>query len=128
MLRSLDRKRQWGSALRQRARKSSSSCDPFDGDRNGEGVGYFGVGGNGLFRGRPDDRFGIAYLRLGVSRDLKNELAPIFRLRDEWTVEAFYNVAVTPWLRITGNVQYARPAVGSVPRALYAGIGTYTCF
>ncbi len=89
---------------------------------------YFGVGGSSLIPGRPDDRFGIAYFRLGVSNALKDELAPFFKLRDESGVEVFYNVAVTPWLRITGNFQFIKPGSRDFPSAIYAGLGTYIRF
>ena len=76
----------------------------------------------------PGDRFGIAYFRYGVSNDLKTELAPVFNLMDESGVEIFYNVAVTPWFRITGDLQFVRPALGDFSSAIYAGLGTYVRF
>lgn len=85
---------------------------------------YVGVGGSSLFPFRPDDRFGVAYFRYGVSKDLKLELAPIFPLTDESGVELFYNAAVTPWFRVTANLQFIRPASASFPSSIYAGIGT----
>jgi porin len=89
---------------------------------------YFCVGGSSLIPGRPNDRFGIAYFRLDVSDALKDELAPFFKLEDESGVEMFYNFAVTPWFRITGNVQFVRPASGNSSKAVYAGVGTYVRF
>lgn len=89
---------------------------------------YIGLGGNSLIPGRPDDRFGIAYFRYGVSRELKAELASVFSLTDESGIEAFYNVAVTPWFRVTGNLQFIRPASADFPSSIYAGIGGYLRF
>jgi len=89
---------------------------------------YFGVGGSSLLPSRPDDRFGVGYFRYGVSNDLKNDLAPIFDLTDESGIEFFYNVAVTPWLRVTADLQFIRPATGSDPSSIYAGLGTYVRF
>jgi len=89
---------------------------------------YVGVGGNSLIPGRPADRFGLAYFRYGVSNDLKTELAPVFHLRDESGVEIFYNVAVTPWFRITGDLQFIRPASGDFSDSIYVGFGTYVRF
>lgn len=89
---------------------------------------YVGIGGSGLIPDRPDDRFGIAYFRLRVSDVLREELAPVFNLRDESGVELFYNLAVTPWFRITGDLQFIRPAAGDLPRSTYAGLGTYVRF
>jgi porin len=31
-------------------------------------------------------------------------------LRDEYGFEAFYNVAITPWLQLTPDIQVIRPA------------------
>ena len=74
---------------------------------------YIGVGGSSLIPGRPDDRFGISYFRFGFSNELKNEVAPVFNLKDAAGVEMFYNVAVTPWLRIAANLQFIKPADGN---------------
>ena len=100
-----------------------------DGNPNPEEwMGYFGVGGSSLIPGRPDDRFGVAYFHFGISNDLKNEVSPVFNLRDTSGVEIFYNVAVTPWLRIAGNLQFIKPANGDRPDSIYAGLGTYVRF
>ena len=89
---------------------------------------YVGIGGSSLILGRPADRFGIAYFRLGISNALKDEVAPVFKLKDESGVEVFYNVAVTPWFRITGNLQFLEPASGDFPNSIYAGLGSYIRF
>jgi carbohydrate-selective porin OprB len=31
-------------------------------------------------------------------------------LRDEWGFEAFYNIALTPWMRLTPDLQVVAPA------------------
>jgi porin len=31
-------------------------------------------------------------------------------LRDEWGIEAYYNIALTPWLKLTPDIQIIRPA------------------
>jgi porin len=85
---------------------------------------YVGIGGSSLIPGRPDDRFGIGYFRYTVSKDLKIELAPIFPLTDESGVELFYNALVAPGVRVTGNLQFIRPASANFPSAIYAGVGT----
>lgn len=89
---------------------------------------HFGVGGSSLIPGRPDDRFGVGYFHFGYSDVLKNEIAPVFNLANSWGIEAFYNVAVTPWFRVTGNLQFIRPSNGDRPDSIYAGIGTYVRF
>jgi porin len=103
--------------------------DKGDGNPNlMEWTGFIGVGGGSLIPGRPDDRFGIAYFRLGVSSALKEELAPIFKIKDESGVEVFYNFALTPWFRITGDVQFIRPGSANSPRSIFVGLGSYIRF
>jgi porin len=72
----------------------------------------FGLGGNGLFAGRPRDEFGIAYAYTDLSNELKNnlDLLPLAgRLQVEHQVEMFYNLYLTPWLQLTGDLQILRP-------------------
>ena len=68
-----------------------------------------GLSGTGVFD-RELDRWGVGYFKYVLSQDLKDSLAELGEgRRDEWGVEAYYNLAVTPWLRVTGNVQWIRP-------------------
>ena len=87
----------------------------------------FGVGGSSFLPNRPDDRFGIAFSRFGVG-DVPQKDIDVFKVENEYTLEAFYNFAVTPWFRITGDVQYVQPAGGSYSDGLFFGIGTYINF
>jgi len=72
----------------------------------------FGVGGKGIIPGRPLDRFGIGYYYMDVSNPKFTGLLGRTRelLRDEYGFEAFYNVAITPWLQLTPDIQVIRPA------------------
>jgi len=85
-----------------------------------------GVGGSGLLPKRPDDRFGFSYSRFGMSDVLKREIFPL--LRDEFLFEGFYNIRITQWFRITGDLQYVRPATQGLPNGLFAGLQTYIKF
>jgi porin len=86
-----------------------AEIDKADGNPNLlEWSGYVGVGGNSLIPSRPDDRFGIAYFYTGISNTFKTDLASTFNLVDESGVEAFYNVAITPWFRVTGDLQFVK--------------------
>jgi len=78
-------------------------------------VQYFyslGIGGKGLIPSRDLDQLGIGYYYSSV-RNPTLQL-PIGGtqsfLRDEWGFEAFYNVALTPWLLVTPNVQVIGPS------------------
>jgi len=83
-----------------------------DGEANP--VHYFcslGVGGKGVMNSRPNDAFGIGYYYMDISNP---KLTGIFKdrefLRDEYGVEAYYNIAITPWMKLTPDVQFVRPA------------------
>jgi porin len=83
-----------------------------DGDPNP--LQYFysvGLGGTGMIPGRSHDRFGLGYYYLDVeSPTLRGPLQDRSFLRDEWGFEAFYNVALTPWLLLTPDIQVIGPA------------------
>jgi porin len=72
-----------------------------------------GLGGNGLLTGRPRDEFGIAYAYTDLSEVLKDnlDLLPLGRrrLQVEHQLEVFYNLHLTPWFQLTGDVQILRP-------------------
>ena len=77
-------------------------------------VQYFysiGVGAKGPFDTRPYDQCGIGYY---YSRINNPQLVTPFTtrtfLRDEWGFEAYYNIALTQWLRVTPDIQVIGPA------------------
>lgn len=87
-----------------------------------------GVSGTGVFD-RELDRWGVGYFKYVLSKDLKDSLIQVgLRRRDEWGVEAYYNLAVTPWLRVTGNVMWIRPTDPDKKDAAYAGLRTQVRF
>jgi porin len=85
-----------------------------DGNPNPFGwSGFIGIGGSSLLTSRPDDTFGISYFYYGFSEDLKDSLDDVsYDLGDESGIEAFYNLAVTPWLNVTADGQVIWPADG----------------
>ena len=104
-----------------------------DFDFNPEGVGVFfryaytpddrnlfndfvsgGVGGRGLVPGRPNDRWGVGFWGLFVSEELAN-IPGLRRLETEWGMEAYYNIAITPWLQFTPDVQYIQSGLARFP-------------
>ena len=71
-----------------------------------------GLGGNGLMPSRRRDEFGLSYAYTDLSDELKNNLALLplgGRLQVEHQVEMFYNLYLTPWLHLTGDLQVLRP-------------------
>jgi len=83
-------------------------------DGNPNPIHYFyslGVGGKGIIPGRPIDRFGIGYYYINVSKPtFTGPLATRSFLRNEYGFEAFYNIALTPWMQLTPDIQVVRPS------------------
>jgi len=71
----------------------------------------FGVGGKGIIPCRPLDQFGIGFYYIDVSNPkFTGVFATRDLLRDEYGFEAYYNVAITPWLQLTPDIQVIRPS------------------
>ncbi|MGH7847018.1 MAG: carbohydrate porin [Candidatus Binatia bacterium] len=70
----------------------------------------FGLGGKGLIPTREQDRYGIGYYYLKVSGELRDTFPALLLKRvgldHEQGVELFYNVAITPWLHLTPDLQF----------------------
>jgi len=70
-----------------------------------------GLGGKGIIPGRPLDQCGIGYYFIDISNPRFTGLFVTREfLRDEWGLEAYYNIALTPWLKLTPDIQVIRPA------------------
>ena len=84
-----------------------------------------GLGGNGLFESRPRDEFGIAYAYTDLSEVLKDNVDLLTlggrRPRAEQQVEMFYNFHITPWLRLTADLQIIRPTQSTADTAIIPG-------
>jgi porin len=71
----------------------------------------FGVGGKGIVPGRPLDQFGIGYYYIDVNNpQFTGAFATRSFLRNEYGFEAYYNIAITPWIKFTPDIQFVRPA------------------
>ncbi len=65
----------------------------------------------GLFESRPKDRIGLAGHYYHYADDFVALVGSIpgENLRDDsWSLEAFYNYEINPWLHVTPNFQYAQ--------------------
>jgi porin len=70
-----------------------------------------GIGGNGVISGRPLDSFGLGYYFINISNPkFTSPLATRELLRDEYGVEVYYNIGITPWMKLTPDIQFVRPA------------------
>jgi porin len=79
-----------------------------------------GIGGKGLIPGRKNDTFGLGYYYLSLSDKLPRSIKGM--TQDEQGVELYYNIAVTPWMHITPDLQIIDPASRSVDTAVAAGV------
>jgi porin len=84
-----------------------------------------GLGGNGLIKSRPRDEFGVAYAYTDLSSVLKDNIDLLTqggrRLRVEHQFEVFYNLHITPWLRLTADLQILRPTRPIADTAIVPG-------
>lgn len=88
-----------------------------------------GLAGYNLMTGREDDRWGVGYYHYGLTQPFLSGLAARrINRRSEGGVEAFYNFAVTRWLRLSGDVQIIDPWNPLRARASYLGLRLQTIF
>jgi porin len=87
-----------------------------------------GVGGRGVIPGRPHDRFGVGPYWLKESNDFKNQPVIVHALQDEVGVEAFYNIAITPYLQLTLDAQWISQGIQSSSDAWVLGTRLNTRF
>ncbi len=80
-----------------------------------------GLAAHALLAGRPRDSFGIGIFYYKFSDVLQDTVAPLARFRDEAGMEAWYSMAVTPWLKVTADAQVISPARGDRPTSLILG-------
>lgn len=85
---------------------SDGNPNPIQGSFSG------GLAAHGMIAGRPNDVFGLGYFYYKFSDDLQDATAAVTNLDDEQGLELFYNCAVTPWLRISPDLQWIDPANG----------------
>jgi porin len=64
-----------------------------------------GLGGSSPLVSRPLDTFGIGYSFVEPSGPLRNLDPQLLPLRADHAVELYYNFAVTPWFRLTPDLQ-----------------------
>jgi porin len=83
-----------------------------DGDANPVHYIYsIGVGGKGVIPGRSLDSFGLGYYFIDISSPkFTGPISAREFFRDEYGVEAYYSIAITPWMQLTPDIQVIRPA------------------
>ena len=83
-----------------------------DGDPNFMNFFYsLGIAGKGVIPSRQNDRYGLGFYYIDVKNPALQGLFQSTKLlRDEYGFEGFYNVAITPWLLLTPDIQVVRGA------------------
>jgi porin len=72
---------------------------------------------------------GDRLVQYGLSGDLKDGLAALgIDRQNETGVEAFYNAALTPWLRLTADAQWVQPTTVGKDNAVFLGLRLQTLF
>ncbi len=75
--------------------------------------GSLGIGGDSPFaspfHGRKNDTFGIGMFYVGASDQFGPTATTFLDPTDGWGVEAFYNLEIVPWMRLSPDVQLLRP-------------------
>lgn len=97
------------------ARFQASTGDPTFLDYSG----YFGISGNP--RGRPQDRFGLAYFHYSLTDELVEDIAFRLPIEDEDGIEAFYTVGFGKGFEFTLNAQVIDSAVEFRDRGVLVG-------
>lgn len=87
-----------------------------------------GFAGHGIVPGRPLDVFGLGYFYYDFSNDLQDATSPLVEFDDEQGLEVFYNLAITPWFRVSADLQWINPATGSNDNALVGALRTQIVF
>jgi len=77
-----------------------------------------GIGGRGVVPSRPNDRYGLGFYAMIESDDLKAQPILGGLLDTEWGMEIFYNIAITPWLQFTPDIQYIQSGLPGVDDAV----------
>jgi porin len=92
------------------------------GDGNPNPIRWFlsaAICGNCSLPGREGDTIGVGFYDLGLSA-LAKDLVP--GLRDEYGVELFYNLRITPGCHLTPDIQVLHPGQAPVETALLFGV------
>lgn len=88
-----------------------------------------GLAGNNLLAGRENDRWGVGFFHYGLTTPLLSGLTALGApRRSEGGIEAFYNLAITPWLRLSADLQIIDPWNPTKARATYGALRLQTKF
>ena len=78
-----------------------------------------GIGGKGIIPGRKNDQFGIGYYRICAT---DAQTLQTLNFRDAQGFEAYYEMAITPALFITPDIQIVEPSQENVDTSVVLGV------
>ena len=78
-----------------------------------------GVGGKGMIPTRKNDQFGIGYYYVHAANA---RIPQVLGFRDSEGFEAYYEIALTPWMHLTPDVQVLSPSQQRVDTATVLGV------
>ena len=82
-----------------------------------------GVGGSSLLPGRDADTFGAGWYYSGTSSELAPFIAELFGgVGDGQGVELYYDIALTPAIHLTPDLQVIVPARDTIDTAVVLGM------
>ena len=81
-----------------------------------------GIGGHSPFEGRENDRWGLGLFYYSFADYLQDPEFVTVPLENECGMELFYNATLTPWMRLTGDLQIIDPGVPSKDLAVLLGL------
>ncbi len=87
-----------------------------------------GIAGRSMLPSRTLDTFGAAFYYLGLSDSFKALAAPVLPQQDEFGGELFYNYALTPWCRLTADLQVAQPSTRRLDTVIIPGMRMQVVF
>ena len=85
-----------------------------------------GISGEAMWRARPWDGFGIGVYRYNWTSGLSTTM--LTPLRSETGLEVYYNLALTPWLSLSPNLQLIKPATAGAPLLTVLGLRSVVRF
>ncbi len=84
-----------------------------------------GLGGKGMIPGRKYDQFGMGYYYISATlpqRPIDPGLVDDFFSSNTQGFEVFYEIAITPWMRLTPDLQVIDPAANRIDTTWVAGL------
>jgi porin len=84
---------------------------------------HLGIGGNSFFKGRSDDRWGLAFYNYSLSVPLEDFGSGAgVPLRNETGIEMFYQAWLTRYLSLGADIQWVIPVIKDYNSALLLGL------